>query len=60
MTTSKFCIRKVLLKIDAKRLCEKNQQKCIDCPKPRSNKNELGNKCSCSTFYAPIIKVFRL
>ena len=51
MTTSKFCIRKVLLKIDAKRLCEKNQQKCIDCPKPRSNKNELGNKCSCSTFY---------
>ena len=30
-----------LLKIDAKKFCENNQQKCIDCLKSRSNKNEL-------------------
>ena len=37
-----------------------NQQKCIDCLKPRSNKNELEcKKCGCSEFYVPI-KVFHL
>ena len=41
MATSKFCIRQLLLKIDARRLPENNQQTCIDCLKPRSNKNEL-------------------
>ena len=31
-----------------------NQQKCIDCFKPRSNKNELEcKKCVCSYFYVP-------
>ena len=30
-----------LLKIDARRFRQNNQQKCIDCLKPRSNKNEL-------------------
>ena len=42
-TTSKsksYC-EQVLSKIDAKRFHESNQQKCIDCLKPRSNKNEL-------------------
>ena len=32
---------RVLFKIDGRRVCENNQQKCIDCLKPRSNKNEL-------------------
>ena len=52
MPTSKSRIRQLLLKIDATRLCEKNQQKCIDCLKPRSNKNELEcKKCGCNEFY---------
>ena len=54
MTTSKFRIRKLLLKIDARRLPEKNEQKRIDCLKPRSNKNELEyKKCGCNQFYVP-------
>ena len=52
MPTSKSRIRQLLLKIDATRLCEKNQQKCIDCLKPRSNKYELEcKKCGCNKFY---------
>ena len=38
-TKSRF--NQVLLKIDARRFRENNQQKCLDCLKPRSNKNEL-------------------
>ena len=31
-----------------------NQQKCIDCLKPRSNKNEPEcKKCGCNYFYVP-------
>ena len=31
-----------------------NQQKCIDCLKPRSNKNEREcKKCGCNYFYVP-------
>ena len=39
-TTSKAKSRfnQVLSKIDARRFCESNQQKCIDCLKPRSKK----------------------
>ena len=42
-----------------KRFCSKkyqsdNQQKCIDCLKPRSNKNEhVCKKCGCNYFYVP-------
>ena len=42
-----------------KRFCSKtyqsdNQQKCIDCLKPRSNKNERQRKkCDCDYFYVP-------
>ena len=44
----------VLLKIDARSFRENNQQKCIDCLKPRSNKNELEcKKCCCNEFYVP-------
>ena len=54
MTASKFRIRQLLLKIDAKRLHKKKQQKCIDCLKPRSNKNEPEcKKCGCNEFYVP-------
>ena len=36
----------------AKRFCANNQQKCIDCLKPRSNKNECEcKKCGSSCFY---------
>ena len=30
----------VLSKIDARRFCKSNQQKCIDCLKPRSKKKK--------------------
>ena len=52
MTTSNFRIRQLLLNIDVRSIREKNQQKCIDCLKPRSNKNELEcRKCGCNEFY---------
>ena len=55
MTTAsktKSCFNQVLLKIDARSFYENNQQKCIDCLKPRSNKNELEcKKCGCNEFY---------
>ena len=38
----------------AKRLYTNNQQKCIDCLKPRSNKNEREcKKCGFDYFYVP-------
>ena len=50
-TKSRF--NPVLLKIDAK-IIKNNQQKCIDCLKPRWNKNELEcKKCGCNEFYVP-------
>ena len=52
MTTNKFRITQLLLKINARRLCKNNQQKRVDCLKPRSNKNELECKnCGCNKFY---------
>ena len=51
---TKSYFERVLSKIDARRLRENNQQKCIDCLKPRSNKNELEcKKCGCNEFYVP-------
>ena len=51
---TKSYFERVLFKIDARRLRENNQQKCIDCLKPRSNKNELEcKKCGCNEFYVP-------
>ena len=44
MTTeskTKSYFNQLLLKIDAKKFRENNQQKYIDCLKPRSNKNGL-------------------
>ena len=38
----------------AKSLHTNNQQKCIDCLKQRSNKNEREcKKCGCDSFYVP-------
>ena len=49
-TKSRF--NQVLLKIDARKFHRKNQQKCMDCLKARSNKNELEcKKCGCNKFY---------
>ena len=54
MTTTKFRIRQLLFKNDVRRVREKNQQKCIDYLKPKSNKNELEcKKCVCNESYAP-------
>ena len=51
---TKSYFERFLSKIDARRLRENNQQKCIDCLKPRSNKNELEcKKCGCNEFYVP-------
>ena len=57
MTTSskrKPYPERVLSKIDARRFRENNQQKCMDCLKPRSNKNvHEYKKCGCNGFYVP-------
>ena len=49
-TKSRF--EQLLSEIYAKRPCENNQKVCIDCLKPRSNKNKF--KCKnlgCTDFY---------
>ena len=51
---TKSHFERVLSQIYAKRFHTKNQQKCIDCLKPRSNKNELEcKKCGYNEFYVP-------
>ena len=55
MTTpskTRSCFEQLLSKIYAKRFCENNQKVCIDCLKPRSNKNTFECKnCGCTEFY---------
>ena len=42
----------LLSKIDARRIRENNKKVCIDCLKPRSNKNKFECKnCGCTDFY---------
>ena len=49
-TKSRF--ERHLSKIYPVRLCENNQKVCIDCLKPRSNKNKFDCKnCGCTKFY---------
>ena len=44
-------------KIYAKRPHENNKKVCIDCLKPRSNKNKLECKnCGCTKFYVQLVK----
>ena len=65
MTTpskTKSHFERLLSEIYARWFCKNNQQKCIDCLKPRSNKNERECKKSvvAITLMYPIIKVFNL
>ena len=49
-TKSRF--EQLLSEIYVKRICENNKQVCIDCFKPRSNKNKFECKnCGCTEFY---------
>ena len=49
-TKSRF--EQLLSKIYARRPCENNPEVCIDCLKPRSNKNKFECKnCGCTKFY---------
>ena len=49
-TKSRF--EQLLSEIYARRFRENNQQVCIDCLKPRSNKNKFEcKKCGCTEFY---------
>ena len=49
-TKSRF--EQLLSEIYARQFCENNQQVCIDCLKPRSNKNMFECKnCGCTEFY---------
>ena len=48
----KYRFEQLLSQIYAARLCENNQQVCIDCLKPRSKKNKFECKnCACTEFY---------
>ena len=52
MTTSKSHFEQLLSKLYAKSFCKNNQKRCIDCLKPRSNKNKFECKnCGCTKFY---------
>ena len=49
-TKSRF--EQLLSEIYARQFCKNNQQLCIDCLKPRSNKNKFKcKKCGCTEFY---------
>ena len=49
---TKSCFEQLLSEICARWFCENNQQVCIDCLKPRSNKNKFECKnCGCTEFY---------
>ena len=48
----KYHFEQLLSKIDARRIRENNKKVCIDCLKPRSNKNKFECKnCGCTEFY---------
>ena len=48
---TKSCFEQLLSEICARWFCENNQQVCIDCLKPRSNKNKFECKnCSSTDF----------
>ena len=53
MSKTKSCFERLLSEIYAVSLFKNNQQVCIDCLKPRSNKNNFECKnCGCTKFYA--------
>ena len=49
---TKSCFEQLISEIYARRFRENNQKVCIDCLKPRSNKNKFECKtCGCTEFY---------
>ena len=51
MSKTKSRFERLLSEIYAGSLCKNNQQVCIDCLKPRSNKNNFECKnCGCTKF----------
>ena len=49
-TKSRF--EQILSEIYPRRFCKNNKQVCIDCLKPRSNRNKFEFKtCGCTKFY---------
>ena len=54
-------LEQLLSKIYARRPRENNKRVCIDCLKPRSNKNKFKCKiCGCTEVLCSIIKTLRL
>ena len=52
MTPTKSHCEQLLSEIYGTSFCKNNQKVCIDCLKPRSNKNKFECKnCSCTDFY---------
>ena len=48
----RYRFERLLSEIYAVRLCENDQNVCIDCLKPRSNKNKFEcTNCGCTEFY---------
>ena len=59
MTTSKSYFEQLLSKIYARSFHKNNQKVCIDCLKPRSNKNKSECKnWGCTDFYMPDYQTF--
>ena len=47
--------KQLLSEIYARQFHENNQKVCLDCLKPRSNKNKFEcKKCDCTEFYMPL------
>ena len=46
---TKSCFEQLLSEIYARRFRKNNQKVCIDCLKPRSDKNKF--ECGCTEFY---------
>ena len=58
---TKSCFEQLLSEICAWWFCENNQQVCIDCLKPRSNKNKIQCKIVVAlNFMCLIIKILHL
>ena len=52
LSETKSHFEQPLSKIYDRRPCENNQKVCIDCLKPRPNKNKFEcENCSCTKFY---------
>ena len=62
MTTpskTKSHFEQLLSEIYARQICKNNQKVCIDCLKPRSNKNKFEcKKCGCTDFYVLNYRIY--